>query len=125
MAESVGNVGVVAFATLGAGMYGITAVLTVGSNYGLGVGVTESRKDLTILVITRRAADRLETGSAAGGLNNIFNVGVSERRNYVLLLRVSAVVSAGERNESFARTSGINYGLDYIVLAKLTVGEGI
>ena len=85
----------------------------------------ESGKDLSLRVTTSGAYGGLKTGSAAGGLDNIFNVGVSERRNYVLLLGVSAVVSAGKRNESFACTGSINYGLDYVVFAKLTIGEGI
>ena len=85
----------------------------------------ESRKDLGLRVTTSGACGGLKTGSAAGGLDNIFNVGVSERRNYVLLLGVSAVVSAGKRDESFARTGSINYGLDYVVLTEITVGEGL
>ena len=85
----------------------------------------ESRKDLGLRVTTSGAYRGLKTGSAAGGLDNIFNVGVSERRNYFCLLGVSAVVSAGKRNKSFARTGGINYGLDYVVFAEITIGEGL
>ena len=124
--ESRGNVGGVAVAALGAYVLGVTAVITGGSNNVLLVGVTESCYDLSLGVTARGASRGLKTCLAAGGLKHFLNVGVAESRGSVYSGSVvTAVCITLCGNEAAVSTIGLNLNLYNVMIAEITIGEGL
>ena len=124
--KSLCNVGVVAIATLRADMYGISTVVTGGSNNALFIGVAKSCYDLGLGIQAYGANSGLKTGRATGRLYYRLLVGVTELglAGYSLGEGTSEGITLSG-DVSVVSTISLNLNLDDIMIAETTVSEGL